>query len=221
MAPLADVRPDEVSIDRVAFAAHPRALQRRIVRLVLRDAFPESSRLEFDHIEAVCEGALVDSFARDLPGGLRAFAEYGRLIISRSGLPVSGITASVLSVPGSIDFEGIGRLSAEPGGALEPAYDTRTALLDADVLTGQLTVTSVAEGDRIRPFGMVGTRKVSDVLIDAKVPARMRPRVPVVRDGERIVWVVGIKSSEEYRTGPRTERTVRLTWEPRDPEGAV
>jgi hypothetical protein len=40
-----------------------------------------------------------------------------------------------------------------------------------------------------------------------------------VRDGERIVWVVGVKSSEDYRVGPRTERTVLLKWEPPSPEG--
>jgi tRNA(Ile)-lysidine synthase len=66
---------------------------------------------------------------------------------------------------------------------------------------------------------MRGTRKVSDILIDAKVPVRRRSSLPVVRDGERIVWVAGVKSSEDYRVGPRTQRTVRLIWEPRSPEG--
>jgi tRNA(Ile)-lysidine synthase len=66
---------------------------------------------------------------------------------------------------------------------------------------------------------MKGTRKVSDIMIDAKVPARHRSAVPVVRDGERIVWVAGVRSSEDYRVGPETRRTVRLTWQPLDPEG--
>jgi hypothetical protein len=40
-----------------------------------------------------------------------------------------------------------------------------------------------------------------------------------VRDGGRIVWLVGVKTSEDYRVGPRTKRTVALVWEPLDPEG--
>jgi tRNA(Ile)-lysidine synthase len=125
----------------------------------------------------------------------------------------------VLTVPGSVDLEEAGRLSAVLGDRDELPADGFAALIDADAVTGQLTVTSVEAGDRIRPHGMQGTRKVSDVLIDAKVPVRQRYAVPVVRDGERIVWVAGVKSSEDYRVGPRTERTVRLTWEPQIPEG--
>lgn len=208
----------QISIDRAAFAAVPRALQRRVLRSLLRDVFPEASRLEFDHIEAVCDGATDRSYARDLPEGLRAFAEYGRLIISRSA-EHDGVPPSALTVPGMLQFEGVGRLTAEAGAAADPTSDPFTALVDADALTGPLTVSSVSAGDRIRPFGMRGTRKVSDVLIDAKVPVRRRSAVPVVRDGERIVWVAGVKSSEDYRVGPRTQRTVRLIWEPRSPEG--
>jgi tRNA(Ile)-lysidine synthase len=209
----------EVSVDRAGLAALPRPVQRRVVRALLRDAFAESSRIEFEHVEAVCEGLGDRSFARDLPGGLRAFAEYGRLVISRSVEQAGRLVPCVLTVPGTVDLAGVGRLTAEPGGPRDPSADARTALVDADALTGPLSVTSVEAGDRIRPHGMRGTRKVSDVLIDAKVPARQRHAVPVVRDGERIVWVAGVKSSDDYRVGPRTKRTVRLTWEPRGPEG--
>jgi len=215
---IADVADGEISIMRGYFAALPRALQRRIVRVLTREVFPDSSRLEFEHIEAVCDGADDPAFARDLSGGLRAFSEYGRLIISRNGVSAGELAVVALPVPGTVDLEGVGRLTAESGGPATPPADTLTALLDADAVTGDLTVGPVREGDRIRPFGMEGTRKVSDVLIDAKVPARVRGTVPVVRDGERIVWIAGIRSSEDYRVGPHTQRTVRLKWEPRDAE---
>jgi tRNA(Ile)-lysidine synthase len=59
---------------------------------------------------------------------------------------------------------------------------------------------------------MSGTRKVSDVLTDAKVPRRARPSVPVVRHGGSIVWLAGVRMSEDYRVGPGTSRAVRLEW---------
>jgi tRNA(Ile)-lysidine synthase len=209
----------EISVDRADLAALPRALQRRVVRLLLRETYPESSRLEFEHLEALCDGLGDASFARDIGSGLRAFAEYGRLIISRSGEQAGTLTPRTLTVPGTVDLDRAGRLSAEPGGAAEPPSDLRVALIDADAVTGPLSVTPVLPGDRMRPFGMQGTRKVSDVLIDAKVPARQRASVPVVRDGGRIVWLAGVKSSDDYRVGPQTVRTVRLVWEPSNPEG--
>jgi tRNA(Ile)-lysidine synthase len=216
---VAETYPDEVRLDRLAFAALPSALRRRVVRLLLAETFPESSRLEFDHIEAVCGASFDGPFSRDLPFGLRAFAEYGRLIISRSAEPAGHILPRGLSVPGMVDLEVSGRLTATVGGPADPPADAGTALIDADALTGPLTVTTVEPGDRMRPHGMRGTRKVSDILIDAKVPVRRRAAVPVVRDGGRIVWLVGVKTSEDYRVGPRTKRTVALVWEPLDPEG--
>ena len=212
---------DELSLDRGPLAALPRALQRRVVRGALRGAFPEASRIEFDHVEAVCDGLAPGPFARDLPDGLRAFAEYGRLIISREAESAGRVASVELPVPGSVDFDGIGRLTAHAGGDEAPSPDPSTALVDAGALTGPLTVGPIGPGDRMRPFGMQGTRKVSDILIDAKVPARVRSQVPVVRDGERIVWLAGVKSSEDYRVGPRTSRTVRLMWEPTNPEGTI
>jgi tRNA(Ile)-lysidine synthase len=211
----------EVSVDRAALLTLPRVLQRRVLRFMIRDVFEDASRLEFDHIEAVCDGLSDPAFARDMPDGLRAFAEYGRLIISRSAEHVGPFAGGVLPVPGTVDLGEAGVVSAAAGGPAEPDGDPRRAILDADSVSGPLTVTPARPGDRMRPFGMAGSRKVSDILIDAKVPARRRTRVPVVRDGERIVWVAGVKSSEEYRVGPQTLRTVRLEWEPRSSEGTT
>jgi tRNA(Ile)-lysidine synthase len=65
---------------------------------------------------------------------------------------------------------------------------------------------------------MEGSRKLSDLLIDAKVPRRERGGVPVVRDGERIVWLAGVRMSDEYRVTPATREAIRLTWRPADDE---
>jgi tRNA(Ile)-lysidine synthetase-like protein len=55
-----------------------------------------------------------------------------------------------------------------------------------------LTVRSRRNGDRLRPVGRGGSRKLQDLLVDRKVPARERDRVPIVTDRDgRILWVVG------------------------------
>jgi tRNA(Ile)-lysidine synthase len=207
-------RGDELRIDRAA-AGLPRPLLRRMVRRALFTAFPEASRMEFEHLEAVCDGAGREGFSRDLPGGLRAFDEYGTLIISREAGTVAPLAPSLLTVPGMLDLGDAGSLTAEPAGPDGIDPDPWSALIDESAVREGLVVDSVRPGDRMRPLGMDGSRKLQDVLTDAKVPARQRPLVPVVRDGERIVWVAGVRMSEEYRVGPGTHRAIRLHWTPR------
>lgn len=201
----------EVRIERSRIATLTRAMMRRTVRAALFDAFPEASRLEFEHVEAICDGFADDAFARDLPDGLRAFVEYDRMMISRDVGAVEPLTPSMLTIPGVLALDDAGVISAEPGVPEDLEADPRTALIDADALRGPLSVDSPRPGDRMRPLGMEGTRKLQDILTDAKVPARRRARVPVVRDGDRIVWVAGVRMSDDYRITPETVRAVRLS----------
>jgi tRNA(Ile)-lysidine synthetase-like protein len=63
----------------------------------------------------------------------------------------------------------------------------------------RLVVRAPRPGDRIRPFGMNGTRKLSDIFIDKKIPQRERARVVVVEASGEIVWVPGVVASELTR----------------------
>jgi len=211
VADFTQVRRGEVRIDRSRMATLSRAMVRRTLRLAIVAAFPEASRIELEHIEAIAEGLGQDRFARDLSYGLRAHAEYGTLVISRNPGEAAPVAPSLLEIPGTLALGLSGTLHARPADPV-PDSDPMTAVLDADRLTGPLTVDSMRPGDRMRPLGMRGTRKLQDVLTDAKVPRRARAGVPVVRDGDSIVWVAGVRMSDEYALSPTTARAVRLTW---------
>ena len=64
----------------------------------------------------------------------------------------------------------------------------------------------------MRPLGMDGSRKLSDLLIDAKVAQAATAGVPVVRDGERIVWLAGSADERGVPGRAGDGRAVRLTW---------
>ena len=68
-------------------------------------------------------------------------------------------------------------------------------------------------GDRVRVPG-VGTRKLQDVLVDAKVPRERRSMVPVVLDATgTIVWVAGVVRSAIARITPATRRVIETRLE--------
>jgi tRNA(Ile)-lysidine synthase len=210
-ADLAVARAGEVRFQRAGMAMLSRPMARRVLRCSLLSAFPEASRIEFEHVEALADGLADERFARDLPDGLRARSEYATLVVSRTPDGPMLMAPALLEVPGAVDLGPAGTMSASMCPPV-PADDPRVAVIDADGLTGPLTVDSVRPGDRMRPLGMRGTRKLQDVLTDAKVPRDSRALVPVVRDGERIVWVAGVRMSDEYALVPDTVRAVRLEW---------
>ncbi len=56
-----------------------------------------------------------------------------------------------------------------------------------------LTVRSWRPGDRMRPEGLGGQRKVKDIFIDAKVPREARREIPLLVKDEDVLWLVGLR----------------------------
>ncbi len=87
------------------------------------------------------------------------------------------------------------------------------ALLDAGKLRFPLAARRWNAGDHFVPFGMTGHKKVSDLLIDEKVPLPEKQRQFVLLSGEDIVWVIGRRTDDRYRLTSSTEQVLRITRE--------
>ncbi|GAB4276819.1 MAG: tRNA lysidine(34) synthetase TilS [Coriobacteriia bacterium] len=217
---------EAVALDAAMLTTLSAPMARRVLRIFLRERFPESSRLDLSHVDRVLEllraedGSNLDG---GLPGGVSARLESGRLVFAgaQDDVPAAGSTADggpaagTLPVPGELDLGDAGVLRAEVLDEWEVTADPDTAWLDAGEVSRRLQVGPVRDGERIRPLGMSGSKPVADLLAEAGIPARLKPRVPVVRDGDTVVWVAGVRLSEDHKVRPETDRVVRLTWEKR------
>jgi tRNA(Ile)-lysidine synthetase-like protein len=77
----------------------------------------------------------------------------------------------------------------------EPDAGRAFALLDAEEVEEPLTVRCVGVGQRIRPFGLDGSRLVRDVLAEDGVPRPARAGWPMVVDASgRVVWIPGVRA---------------------------
>jgi tRNA(Ile)-lysidine synthetase-like protein len=190
--------PDGLRLATQVLADAPAALRRRVARRVLEAAGARRAPdlADVDRVLAVCAargpraceaaGLRVERFSRDavlLSKGSRAAA-------------VPGILERSLPVPGSVELPEAGpgcRLTAHGPIKVERSQQGAglQVALRGDVAV-PLTVRSRRSGDRLRPVGRGGSRKLQDLLVDRKVPVRERDRVPVVTDRDgRILWVVG------------------------------
>ena len=87
------------------------------------------------------------------------------------------------------------------------------ACLDAEKLRLPLTLRNVRNGDRFAPFGMRGTKLVSDYLTDRKKSLAEKQAQLVVTDANgEIVWLVDERPSSRCSISENTKRTICLEW---------
>ena len=65
-------------------------------------------------------------------------------------------------------------------------------------------------GDRFRPLGMKGFRKLSDFLTDLKIPLPDKQITQVITSGSDIVWVVGHRIDDRYKVTPETKEIFKI-----------
>jgi len=85
-----------------------------------------------------------------------------------------------------------------------------TACLDLDRVVFPVTVRTREPGDRFMPLGMSQMKKISDFLIDLKVPATKKEQVLLLISGSDVMWVMGYRIDDRFKIRPRTRRILVL-----------
>jgi len=88
------------------------------------------------------------------------------------------------------------------------------AFLDYDTLEFPLKVRNWNRGDRFIPLGMKGKKKVSDFMIDAKIPLNLKSRVLVMESGNNICWLVGHRIDNRFKITKATKNVLIVEIEP-------
>lgn len=93
-----------------------------------------------------------------------------------------------------------------------PAYVSKNpsvATLDAQKVAFPLTVRRVEEGDRMQPYGMRGTKLLSDLMTDCKLSLFDKRRQLVVVDAQGVViWAVGLRVSQQVAVTDHTSEVL-------------
>ena len=193
---LASATRERVVFPREAFAGFHPAIQ---VRLLMRaaervggDASPAAS-----HLSNIVAALDKQTSRVSLPGGLICSIGRQRITISRPGGKArERPSEATLTVPGKTSWGAWTLTAKETKGALPKRIGELEAYLTATAIRGGMLVRSRRPGDRLRPLGMRGEKKVQDILTDAKVPAEERDDVPIVCDDKGVLWVVGQRLAE-------------------------
>ena len=227
---------ESVVLDREKFQQFHIAVQRRVLRLSFFEMLGSMDDLYYPHCEAmlnVIEGSTPNA-ALALPNGLRFRRVYQCLIfeVNTSSRPSFTIEtesfAYPLTVPGKTFIAALNtEITAElgdirsgetlrlPDGRYEAIFDyekVKRAFADLPSETFPLTVRNRLQGDRLQPYGMRGTKKIKDFMIDAKVPRYERDRIPMLVCGDTVLWVVGYTTSDPFKIHSGTRQYLYLRY---------
>lgn len=226
---LVEQEEDFTVLQRDQWQSLPLALRRRILRHAVVGVHPTTGDVSFRALESARKiaeegqtGASVN-----LPDGVSLLVNYEHLIIQRDaanlaeGYPqLTGLEPRPLPVPGVTPLAAGWRLTAE--------WLSREDVALAEIRQNQdewrayaaigaadaLIIRPRLAGERMRPLGLGGERKVKEIMIDRKIPGFLRERWPVVATPDHAIWIAGHVLDERARVTEAAERIVRLQCRP-------
>jgi len=179
---------------------------------------PASRRLDLTSVPRRA-AALIQRMAVQKQGTRRVSVPQGEVVVSYGNVefrPRGRRDSSMRPSPQSIRVEGPGiyylpgrgdgrALKLEEGRHPAPP-PTEAAIFDAARIARPLEVRAWRAGDRLRPRGGRGSRKVSDLFVDAKIPRELRHELPVLATADgTILFVAGVRPSEVGRPQAGTQ----------------
>ena len=189
-------------------------LLRRVVRYCLAQLSVGGQVPAKRTVDRVIDAVKAKRPQLSLPNGMRAIVAGGKLYLaSRTKVAFN----KKLEIGGDTEIDRLGtlfRAREECGENLDLVRVRRSqkATLSKEKLQPPLLVRSLKPGDRFRPLGMSGSKKIGDYLTDRKVPVILREEIPVVCDRKGIVWLVGYEIAERVKIDNNTKEALTIEY---------
>ncbi|WP_210463827.1 tRNA lysidine(34) synthetase TilS [Rufibacter roseolus] len=105
----------------------------------------------------------------------------------------------------------LAKFTRKPAEGYKVPRSKDVAALDADLVKFPLKLRPWKEGDWFIPLGMNGKKKVSDLLIDRKIPANLKPDVWVLVSDASLTWVIGQQLDNRFKVTENTQVVLEIT----------
>lgn len=189
-----------IPIQDILASSMPRFMLMRLLQHA--DLHPD--RLE-DILMAMEQGRVG---ARFPAAGCTVFVDRSELVIAPGPREQREWT---IAAPDAVPADAPLRIDLCSPAEIDTALGAKVAWLDADALRFPLLLRPWRAGDRMRPIGMQGSKLISDMLIDAKVPRDRKNDLQVLLSRDRIVWACGLRIAEGFQAGPTSKQVLRIS----------
>lgn len=197
----------------------PIALARRVMRRAFSKCKGDTLDIEFGHVQEILNqlSSKRTNWQLHLPAGLVVQKEYDILrfvldpVTERQFKYLLKIPGTTFVPEAGICFETeVLHISdvTKRRDVISSLDGKRCVGFDHECLQTPLFMRSRQPGDRIDVFGMQGSKKVKDVLIDEKVPPHKRAVMPLLAGDGIVYWVAGLRASRKAQITDTTSEIV-------------
>ena len=213
---IATFHPRGLKIEILLMKKYPSFLQSQFLLWAVEKVMPGRKDVTFEHIQAILNLTEKQGTKRThLPGDYEAIKEYDVIWLKKKDIENAGNKESVfLSSEGEYKLENGSILkisflnAAELQGIGENKY---TKYFDYDKINSCLSMRFRQGGDYL-VFNDKGQKKsLKEYFIHEKIPSCMRDKVPLIVDGNHVLWIIGYRISAYYKVTKETRKIVQMT----------
>ena len=232
----------EVSMDIKPLLEIDSAIRTRVLRLAIKQVKGNLTGIESIHIDRLNELCISGRTGSsiDIKQGIIATRQYDNIKLSFKSTKQTKDFCEKLNIPGITIIEDTSMqiatevIVAETMDNSKDKHDIKQlknsekeAYFDLDLIkkakerylsdifttqTSGLVVRNRRSGDVFKPFKSNGTKKLKEYLIDEKVPKEIRSSIPLIAVGQEIIWIIGKKTSDNYRVTDNTKFILKISF---------
>ena len=125
--------------------------------------------------------------------------DRSHLIITKTGAPVESETSieantERLDYPIRLTLKTIDRTAG-----FKIPNERSVAAIDAAKVTYPMTLRVWKDGDRFNPLGLPGSKKISDFLINSKIPRPDKQHIWIIESDGKIAWIVNHRIDDRFK----------------------
>ena len=200
---------------------YPVFMQNQCILGFLNKKMPGRKDITSEHIQAVSNLLLKEGNKKlDLPGRMEVVKEYGILWIKEK--KQKSVVENEKEKTGvEISLEEEGRYFLENGEILEISFINRgefegikekkyTKFLDYDKISTCLKLRIRQPGDFLVINDNGQKKSLKEYFIHEKIPADERGNLPLIAEGNHILWIIGYRISAYYKVTDKTKKIIQM-----------
>ena len=184
----------------------------RVIRRAVKEIKGNTVNLENKHIDYAISLLNNKNTGKsiDLTDGITISISYNNMIVTKSVEKVDDFEYNI-NIGNKIFIKEIGKsviLNIEE--AHNYIKKEHEFFVDYDRINGTIKVRNRRNSDFMIPFGMSGKKKLKDIFIDNKIPLNERPKLLVLEDDNKIIWLENYRISNECRVTANTQKILTI-----------